>query len=649
MKNHIFEININTEIGAVSSIVMCDDSHKMNWCGNNGVWGEIFSQPAWNKNFDEPFKAVCISEGETVYENKQMRIRVIRNFDADDNYEEKYIFKNITSADLFFRKGDIGIYTPLCDEYHTAYVSLTQKCNAHIWCGEDVSWINALRQGDSKQNLGLVVTKGSIDAYSIDRENQTIGTARRGKIILHPEIISLFPNEEYELEWKLFVHKGTDDFFGRLSQYGRNIDLNVENYTVLGNEKIIFDFAGSAVEIICDGKKIPFEKKDGRIFVSYKPERLGEHIFKVSVDGLRTHIAVFVALDFEEIVERRIEYIVEKQQYNNPESVLDGAYLVYDIKEERLYFNNRFHDHNASRERIGMGLLIARYLRKKHNKKYYDSLMKYVEFIRREVVDVETGVVYNTIGKDPTQVRLYNAPWVMMFMTELYYLTGDKEYEEIAVKIIQRYYDGGGEHFYPNAIDIDFVYYGLMDAGIADAEEIKNMFIKHAENMVETGLDYPPHEVIYEQTIVTPAVTFISEAGLITQNKDYADKVKTHLEPLKRFNGMQPDYKFNGIPIRYWDDFWFGKAGLFADTLHYWSCLTAYSDFSYYRLTGAEEYKKTAENCIRNCMCLFGPDGSASCAYVQPYSVDGIRGEFYDEWANDQDFALYFAMRILDK
>ena len=40
-------------------------------------------------------------------------------------------------------------------------------------------------------------------------------------------------------------------------------------------------------------------------------------------------------------------------------------------------------------------------------------------------------------------------------------------------------------------------------------------------------------------------------------------------------------------------------------------------------------------------MCLFFPDGSASCAYVYPFSVNERKGEFYDDWANDQDFALY--------
>ena len=57
---------------------------------------------------------------------------------------------------------------------------------------------------------------------------------------------------------------------------------------------------------------------------------------------------------------------------------------------------------------------------------------------------------------------------------------------------------------------------------------------------------------------------------------------------------------------------------------------------------GNEEYLKKAEDNMRNCLCLFYPDGGASCAYVYPYSVNGVRGEFFDDWANDQDFALYY-------
>ena len=39
-------------------------------------------------------------------------------------------------------------------------------------------------------------------------------------------------------------------------------------------------------------------------------------------------------------------------------------------------------------------------------------------------------------------------------------------------------------------------------------------------------------------------------------------------------------------------------------------------------------------------------DGSASCAYVYPKSVNGVSGELFDAYANDQDFALCFIIKM---
>ena len=647
MKSNLFDIKVDKNTGGVSSMMIASDRYNMDWCGRNRHWGELNAIHGEPKTFFNNFKLISCEETCSVFANDELRVTLERSFDDEGNYIEKYTFKNISGHEMFFNKGDVGIFTPLCDEYHAAEYSLTNKCNAHVWCGEEISWINALRQGNSDKNIGMVLLEGSLDAYSIDRENQKITHARRGNIIVHPELISLCSDEEYILKWKIFVHSGTEDFFKKLDRDNRNLDLNIDKYTIMGDEEFCFDFKGSNAEIKCGGKPVGFTSEAGRIFVKYKPEHLGEHIFKITVEGKRTHLALFAAPGLEELAEKRINYIVDRQQYSKEGSRLDGAYLVYDVKEERQFFGYRHADHNASRERVGMGLLIARYLQTHENKKAFDSLMKWVGFVKREFVDTETGQVFDNIGMDPTRKRLYNAPWVMMLMAELYKLTGKDEYLDILVKIVRRFYSDGGESFYPNAINPSLICEVMREAKREEADEIEALFVKHAENMVKTGLNYPPHEVIYEQTIVTPAVTFITGAGIIKNDKSYIGKVGQHMAPLRRFDGMQPDYRFNGIPIRYWDDYWFGKAALFADTLHYWSCLSAYSNYSYYVLSGDEEYRKYAENCIRNCMCLFFPDGSASCAYVQPFYVDGIRGNFYDEWANDQDFALYYAMLML--
>ena len=121
------------------------------------------------------------------------------------------------------------------------------------------------------------------------------------------------------------------------------------------------------------------------------------------------------------------------------------------------------------------------------------------------------------------------------------------------------------------------------------------------------------------------------------------------MQILDRFSGHQPSHYLNEIAIRYWDDYWFGKSHLFGDTLpHHLSCLTARAFAAYARLTENKEYIYRAEECIRNCLCLIGDDAAGSAAYVYPHSVDGCSGEFYDDWANDQDLPLYDAMNCCD-
>ena len=61
-------------------------------------------------------------------------------------------------------------------------------------------------------------------------------------------------------------------------------------------------------------------------------------------------------------------------------------------------------------------------------------------------------------------------------------------------------------------------------------------------------------------------------------------------------------------------------------------------------LTGEEKYRDAGEECMRNCLCLFNDKGEGFCAYLYPFKLNEKDGAFYDEWANDQDFALYFAL-----
>ena len=43
---------------------------------------------------------------------------------------------------------------------------------------------------------------------------------------------------------------------------------------------------------------------------------------------------------------------------------------------------------------------------------------------------------------------------------------------------------------------------------------------------------------------------------------------------------------------------------------------------------------------------MFFEDGKASCAYVYPKSVNDMESGYWDPYANDQDWGLYFNLRL---
>ena len=55
-----------------------------------------------------------------------------------------------------------------------------------------------------------------------------------------------------------------------------------------------------------------------------------------------------------------------------------------------------------------------------------------------------------------------------------------------------------------------------------------------------------------------------------------------------------------------------------------------------------KQFKRKAYAALRSPLSLFFEDGSASCAYLYPYAVDGRPEQFTDPYANDQDWVLYF-------
>ena len=579
-----------------------------------------------------------------MYETPHLRITVDREI-CGERYCERYQFEDRLDVDVFFNRGKVGIYTTFNDNYDRAGVCMTQKCHTHIWCGRNSSYIRAVKMGPFPVGLGLVLTEGSLDTYSIANREQTSND--RGDFVLHPAVFHLRPGENMTVEWELFWF-ADGHFFDAIEKYDSVLTVDAPQYTVFEGEEIAFSVNRPDVAVKLDGTAAPTETREGRTFVRYVPQRLGDHTFVLQYGDRETIAQFFVQIPFKTLARRRAEFIMNHQQFHRAGDSLDGAYLIYDNEDKCPVYDEIFSDYNACRERIGMGLFMAKYLQYDRDERLYESLMQYYAFVAREFFDEETGAVYNAVGKNPACKRLYNAPWMSVFMLEMYNLTGDTVFLDRMFMLLEIYYSIGGERFYPNGLSMYETVTALQKAGMTDmAEQLTAMYRKHVDTIVAIGLQYPEHEVKYEQTIVTPAVTLIAQMYQLTHDPKLLDACRKQLMILEKFNGRQPTHLMHDLAIRHWDGYWFGKRMLYGDTFPHSASVHTSNAFLHYALiTGDERWKQRAFCGARNNLSVYRPDGSASCTRLHPLTMNGVRGEYYDEFANEQDGLLYFLVKF---
>lgn len=660
MKSRLFDVEIDPKTGYVSAIRDPGDEQRMNWCaGEAGAWGRAHfdrfaDYPAATRYTAVPLALHTLSQDEShceaLYEGGNLQMRVQRSFAENGNLQERVTVKNLSDVPMMLDAEHFGLEFPFPDSYTYAAECLRTHCHTHIWPGGEGAWINAVRMGPFGKSLGLALIEGAFDRYS----QMGCHSNERGLFVLSPAGVILKSDEEYSWAWEMFWHEGTPDFEDQLLRFNNQVVVHAEHFTVFEGETIRFTMrCAQKPTVTIEGEAVAVSQEDGVYAVWYKPVRCGAHRFDIGTEYGTTYAEFNVKIPFEQLLEKRVRFLVDKQQCRDSESPLDGAFLIYDNTTEKIYFDNLNSDHNACRERLNMSFVLAEYLRHKPDASVRAALDRFVEFIFREIYDEQTGEVFNTIRKNRNALRLYNAPGVMFLFSEVYFVTKDKRLLTCALRLAEAYYKIGGEKCYSNAVEIRRVLAAFDEAGMTqEREAMRAYFKRHADNMVKNGLDYPKHEVNYEQTIVTPAVKCIAEMGLEsrgTEREAYLEADRAHIDCLWRFAGMQPSFHLNGISIRYWDDFWFGKQRLFGDTLpHHLSCLSARAYLSYARLSGEKIWIDRAQECIRNCLCLIDDEGRGHAAYVYPYRLNEARGEFYDEWANDQDLPLYDALAASD-
>lgn len=645
MENRKFNVAFDGKTGGVSSIVVKSDENAMEWI-KSGHSLNVFCDLRKERYGHADFELTEFSETEdyadAVFKTADLTVEAHYSFNAQGNLVVKNVIKNPNDVEFFLLKGQIGLSICFFDDYCDAEVCMTKRCHTHIWCGGDTSYICLLKMGDSEHNLGVKFLRGGLCGY----EQIDAKTNDRGMFIAYPDFYILKPHESYAAEYEIFTHKGKTDFIEKIKNSPECAFVDAENTTLFAGEKFNAKVYARVSGVTLDGEKADaeIEEGDGYSLVSLAVEGIGEHKIEFTYnDNRKTFAVINVSPPFAELLHSRVRFIAEKQQYNCTGSKLDGAFLIYDNEEKKQYFDNVSPDLNASRERQNMGFLLARYLRHYSDDALLAAFKKYIAFIEREIFDEKTGEVFNTVGRYSEFKRLYNGPNMARLFLETFYVLNDKKYLRYLVTIMKFYYGNGGAHFYPNGICMYEMLEGLKIGGMTkEYEWLKSAFTEHIDNVIARGLKYPAHEVNYEQTIVSPAVSFILDGYRITGDKKYLSELPPHLNALERFDGFQPHYKTNGMAIRFWDDYWFGKSATFGDTMpHQCSALSLSLYFKYGRLSGNKEYAERAISRMRNMLCLFKPDGAAHCASVFPFRVNGNRGEFLDGYANDQDSILY--------
>jgi hypothetical protein len=112
---------------------------------------------------------------------------------------------------------------------------------------------------------------------------------------------------------------------------------------------------------------------------------------------------------------------------------------------------------------------------------------------------------------------------------------------------------------------------------------------------------------------------------------------------LTAFAADQPDVRLRHIPIRHWDGYWFGLLRLWGDVFpHYWSVLSA----AVYLSWPDDHLRPAGEAILRANLANFHQDGTATCAFVYPSAVNNLSAHVADSLANDQDWALVYALRL---
>ncbi|WP_112239559.1 hypothetical protein [Kribbella monticola] len=580
-------------------------------------WGKGFViTDRGSHRWDAPVSQRWRSAGiDLLYQLGDLELRVGRRF--GDVWTETYEVRNVSGESVAV--GSLAVSTPWRDVYESSRESLRKAVHAHVWTGGADSWVWATPMDGSGPGLGLQLTEGELWAYSVESRDGGIGSNSRGHLYLHvtdhfraphamggqPQLV-LRPGDSYRWTWQLGWHDSLADFHATRQPLLEATELVAEVGETLSVRPAHGVTGPSSVTSAIPGTQY-VEATDGKV---------------------SSRIQVLFHQPLRELVESRLRFVLDRQRPAERSDSRRFSFLPYDNETGLTVLSGAWRDWSDARERIGTALLLqeARDRGWGDRAELDEALTGYEQFVVEHLVAADGTVADDSLHESPT--RLYNFPWFARFFL------GQGDHDR-AVQIIDRYYELGGDHYL--AFDLGPLLLALSEHSPRLLEHLD----RHARIFLEYGEDLPPHEVNYEQSMVAPLLELLvaaHEAGLV----DRAE-LDRRLPWLTAFAADQPDVRLRHIPIRHWDGYWFGLLRLWADVFpHYWSVLSA----AVYLSWPSDELAHIGRAILRANLVNFFPDGSATCAFVYPSAVNGRPAHVADPLANDQDWALVYALRF---
>jgi hypothetical protein len=565
--------------------------------------------------FDAPAFTRWRSSGiDLMYQFGDLELRVGRRF--GEQWTETYELRNTGGTPVGL--GSVAISTPYRDVYTSSRESLSGAVHAHVWTGGADAWVWATPMDGSGPGLGLQLKEGELWAYSVESREPGTSSNIRGHIYLHvtdharsphamggQPAITLAPGATYRWTWQLAWYDDLPAF-------------HADREPLIDAPRLAAE-VGETLEII--GAAAPADVSSDVPGIRHVE----------STDG-RSRIAVLFHEPLRVIAERRVRFVLDHQRRPELAGSRKYAFVPYDNASGLTVLSSAWRDWSDARERVGMALLLQEVRDRGWGDRAEldEALAGYEQFVREHLLDAEGTIQDDSVHQNA--VRLYNFPWFARFLLG----QGDRAG---ATRILNRYYELGGDHFL--AFDLGPL---LSELGLHDH------LVRHAKTFLAYGDELPPHEVNYEQSMVAPLLELLA-AAYQTGEIDGAELTR-RLPWLTAFAADQPDVRLRHVPIRHWDGYWFGRLRLWGDVFpHYWSALSAVVYAAWPReLVSAEQadwLDRAEEAILRANLASFAPDGSATCAFVYPSCVNGQPAHVADPLANDQDWALVYALRQL--